>query len=66
MLMKFVVNRRYWTSDGSYEMTVVGRFERSGLVRCEIGFGLPANYKIRTDYSGREYITAKGRDYFAS
>jgi hypothetical protein len=61
----FCVDRRYW-SDDRYEMYVVNRFDRIGFVRVELGFGLPANYKIRKDTLGREYIIAKGRTYRAS
>ena len=62
--MKFLIDRRYW-SDDKHEMYVVGRFDRTGLIRAEVGFALPANYKIRTDSWGCEYIIAKGRTYRA-
>ena len=62
--MKFIAGCRYW-SDDKYEMFVVNRFDRTGIVRCELGFGLPANYKIRYDFKGCEYINAKGRVYSA-
>ncbi len=62
--MIFEINRRYWSED-RHEMYVVGRFERTGLLRVEVGFGLPANYRIRTDRMGCEYINAKGRTYRA-
>jgi hypothetical protein len=61
--MKFIAGRRYWTEGGGYEMFVVNRFDRIGRIRAEIGFGLPANYKVRVDILGREYIVAKGRRY---
>ena len=62
--MKFIENRRYW-SDDKYEMYVVKRFDLHGLLRVEVGFGLPANYRVRKDAHGREYIQAKGRIYKA-
>ena len=60
--MKFVVGQRYWSAD-KYEMIVVDRFDRTNLLRVEVGFGLPANYKIRKGFDGREYIIAKKRIY---
>jgi len=62
--MKFIINRRYWSED-KYEMYVCGRFDRTNLLRVEVGFSLPANYKIRRDYRGREWIKAKGRIFWA-
>jgi hypothetical protein len=62
--MRFCINRRYWSED-RYEMLVVNRFDRTGLIRAEIGFALPANYKIRKDRRGCEYIVAKGRTFRA-
>ena len=62
--MQFIVNRRYW-SDDRYEMFVVNRFDMTNLLRVEVGFGLPANYKIRRDFQGREFITSKGRTFRA-
>ena len=61
-MSKFVIGRKYW-SDDKYEMMVVNRFDQTGLVRCELGFGMPANYKIRKDSCGEEYIIAKRRIY---
>jgi len=61
---KFIVGRRYFSED-KYEMSVCGRFDRTNLLRVEVGFGLPANYKIRVDTLGREYITAKSRVFRA-
>ena len=63
-MYKFIAGRRYW-SDDKYEITVVNRFDRTNLLRVEVGFGLPANYKIRKGYDGREWIKAKGRIYWA-
>ena len=63
--MRFIVNRRYWSED-KYEMFVCDRFDRTGLLRVEVGFGLPVNYKIRKDYRGCEWIKAKGRIYRAT
>ena len=62
--MKFIVGWRYWSED-KYEMTVVNRFDQTNLIQVEVGFGLPANYKIRKDFQGREWITAKGRTFRA-
>jgi|GEM_PF-4207325 len=62
--MKFVAGRCYWSED-KYEMYVVNRFDGTNLLRVEVGFGLPANYKIRRDNRGREWIKAKGRIYRA-
>ena len=62
--MPFIANRRYW-SDDYYEMYVCNRFERTNLLRVEVGFGLPANYKIRRDYRGAEWIKAKGHIFRA-
>jgi hypothetical protein len=62
--MKFIVGRRYW-SDDKYEIYVVERFERTNLLRVEAGLGLPANYKIRKGFDGREYIIAKKRVYWS-
>lgn len=62
--MKFIVGLRYW-SDDKYEMTVVNRFDDTSLLRVEVGFGLPANYKIRKGYKGREWIKAKGHVFWA-
>jgi hypothetical protein len=62
--MKFIPNRRYW-SDDKYEIYVCNRFDKTGLLRAEVGFGLPANYKIRKDALGCEWIKAKGRVYRA-
>ena len=63
--MKFITDRRYWSEDG-YEMYVCGRFDRTNLLRVEVGFGFPANYKIRIDYRGYEWIRAKGRMFRVS
>ncbi len=65
MTVKFETGRRYW-SDDRYEMYVVDRFDRTGLIRVEVGFAMPANYKIRKDYYGCEYIIAKGREFRAA
>jgi len=62
--MKFIVNRRYWSED-KYEIYVCNRFDRTNLLRVEVGFGLPANYKIRRDFRGCEYIKAKGHVFTA-
>jgi hypothetical protein len=62
--MKFITDRRYWSED-KYEMYVCGRFGRTNLLRVEVGFGMPANYKIRRDYRGREWIKAKGHIFRA-
>ena len=61
---RFYVGRRYF-SDDKYEIFVCGRFDRTNLLRAEVGIGLPANYKIRVDSQGCEYINAKGRVYRA-
>ena len=63
--MKFVIGRRYWSED-NYEMIVVNRFDRTGLVRVEIGFAFPSNYKIRKDFNGFEFILAKNKIYRAT
>ena len=66
-MIKFCVERRYTSVDG-YDMFVVARFDKypeASLLRVEVGFGSPANYKIRTDRSGREYIAAKGHVFKA-
>jgi hypothetical protein len=63
-LQKFVVGRRYW-SDDKYEMIVCNRFDRTNLLRVEVGLGMPANYKIHVDALNQEYITAKGRIFRA-
>ena len=62
--MKFIINRSYWSED-KYEMYVCNRFNRANLLRVEIGFGLPANYKIRRDSRGMEWIKAKGHIFRA-
>jgi len=62
--MRFIEGRRYW-SDDKYEIFVVKRYDRTNLLRAEVGFGLPANYKIRTDALSREWIKAKDRIYRA-
>jgi len=62
--VKFIVGRRYWSKD-KYEIFVVNRFDRTNLLRVEAGFGLPANYKIRKGFDGREYIISKKRVFEA-
>ena len=62
--MKFIIGRRYWSED-RYEIFVANRFDRTNLLRVEIGFGLPVNYKILKGFDGREYIIAKKRIYKA-
>jgi hypothetical protein len=62
--MKFTIDRRYW-SDDNYKMYVCKRFDEINLIRVEIGFGLPANYKIRKDIQGFEWIKAKGHIFRA-
>jgi hypothetical protein len=47
-------------------MYVVGRFDRTGMLRAEVGFALPANYKIRLDFWGCEYIMVRGREFRAA
>ena len=64
-VIKFQESQRYW-SDDKYEFFVIKRFDRTGLIRGYIGFSMPGNYKIRIDFQGREYITAKGRIFTAS
>jgi len=64
-IMKFNVGQCYWSED-KYQMYVVNRFDRTNLLRVELGFGLQANYKIRKRcFDGREYIIAKKRVYWA-
>jgi hypothetical protein len=63
--MKFIEGRRYFAVDGKNDFTVEKRFGNKNLVRGFVGFGLPANYKIRADYRGCEYITAKGHVFEA-
>ena len=62
--MKFIVGNRYW-SDDKHEIYVCDRFDRTNLLRVEVGFGLPANYKIRKDYRGEEWIRAEGHIFRA-
>jgi hypothetical protein len=62
--MRFIERQRYWSED-KYEMYVVRRFDNTELLRVEIGFGLPANYRLRQDVFGREYIQAKGHIFRA-
>lgn len=61
---KFIIGRKYW-SDDKYEICVCNRFDRTNLLRVEVGFGRAANYKIHTDSLGIEWIRAKGRVYKA-
>ena len=56
--MKFVVGMRYFSED-NYEMVVYNRYDSEGLLRVAVGFGNPGNYKIRKDWRGCEWITAK-------
>ena len=62
--MKFVIDRKYFSED-RFEMYVVGRFDNTNIIRAEIGFGLPKNFKIRKDHTDCEYILANGRVYRA-
>ncbi len=64
--MRFCVDRHYYSDE--YSIHVVGRFDRSGLIRAEFGFGLPRNYKIRKGYAGKkdvEHIIVKGHVFEA-
>ena len=63
---KFAVDNMYFSKEGGYSMYAVSRSEKSDTLRAEIGFGLPANYKIRRDSRGNEYIIAKGRAYVST
>ena len=63
--MTFIVGLRYWSDDRHEMMIVVNRFDKSNLIRVEVGSGHPANYKIRKDNQGWEYIKAKGHTFSA-
>jgi len=69
--MKFIEGRRYWseyfgrTTHERYEIYVVRRYDSTNLLRLEAGFALPANYKIRKEHNGREWVKVKGHIYKA-
>jgi hypothetical protein len=72
MHMKFKEGRRYWSDDGR-ELFVIGRRERTRTdgtlnprIYAEVGLGMPAYYKIRLDFRGRETVTAKNRVFTAA
>jgi len=60
----FQENRRYFSDDGR-ELYVCHR-NRGEMLRAECGFSFPANYKIRKDFRGVEFITAKGHTFYAN
>ena len=59
---RFQVGERYF-SDDNHEMTVHSRSKE--YIRVAVGFGLPANYKIKHDFMKREWVKAKGHVFTA-